>query len=276
MSNYLPKLETMLLVGTLGQTLRFFAHDRLQLSVMLTISAVALIILKIVLIIRERYENHKIFDRGNVPSVGNKNPFSGNLFEIIKPRDNLRIMLNYHKKLGKNFGIFYGQDPWVLSTDLDLLYKVFSLDSHKFVNRTNLRLPITKELDKSVGQNQGDDWRRARKMLSPSFAHKQMKSDNVYKDIEKTCDKLVDYIDGHPIDVMGQWEKMGREIDVVYGARKYSLDILFKVAFGHENGINFQAGSKDDILNAFEKFLHSLNGPGSFISIMFSPLRHYP
>lgn len=222
-------------------------------------------------ILGDRYERLKIFDKGNVPSVGNKNVFSGNLFECIVPSNNMEIIEGYHRKLGKTFGMFYGPDPWVYTTDLDLLHKTFVANSQKNIDVTQFRLPFVNEMNTSLASIQGDEWRMVRKILNPSFTHRQMKSDNVFEDVEKNCYKIIDCIDQHKqiLDKQENQEtKSCRIVEVGYLCKRYTMEVIFQVAYGYENNIKIEADKKDSLIDAVISGAELIKNPITHLSIM--------
>jgi len=214
-----------------------------------------------------------MFERGNVPSVRNKHVLSGNLFEIIAPPNNLQVIDSYHQKLGKNFGMFYGPDPWVFSTDLELLYRLFVTEGNEHIDIVQFRLPFVDEVNNSLAQIQGDRWRRTRRILNPSFAHRQMKSDNVFEDINRACVKLLDCVAGHPVEGGGSepgvGQQPGRIVDVLYNFKKFSVEVIFQVAYGCETGVNMEPLAKDPLIEAIHDGSKNVRGPVVWASIMF-------
>lgn len=95
----------------------------------------AIISIKTSVAVSDRYERFEVFNKGNVPSVGDTNLLSGNLLDCILRPNNFEIIQDHHKKLGNTFGAFYGPDPWVYTADLDLLHKIFVEDGCKNINK---------------------------------------------------------------------------------------------------------------------------------------------
>lgn len=211
-------------------------------------------------IINERYEMHEIFDKGNVPSVSNKSALTGNLMELIAPNHNILIQEEYHRRFGKTYGIFYGADPWILTIDVDLLYKVFVLDSYKYINHTQYRVPLMTEINRSLVQVKDDEWRKQRKILDPFFSHRQMKKDNVYDDIDKACEKFLKAISDHPVEVDKQGKGF-RIIDVNYEFKKFSIEIIFRVAYGKDEGIDMTPLKKNDLIDNLHQGSYEIRQP---------------
>lgn len=237
--------------------------------VSILIILLVIVIVKAKVLLYDRYERLKIFDKGNVPSVGNKNVFSGNLFECIVPSNNMEIIEGYHRKLGKTFGMFYGPDPWIYTTDLDLLHKMFVADGKKNIDVTQFRLPFINEMNTSLASIQGDEWRMVRRILNPSFTHRQMKSDNVYEDVEKNCYKIIDCINQHQqVETEGKNSRHRRIVEVGYLCKRYTLEVIFQVAYGHENSVIIEANKRDSLIDAIISGAELIKNPVTHLSIM--------
>lgn len=219
--------------------------------------------------LNERYERSKIFDKGQVPSVDRKHPLSGNMFEVIAPFHNLQVIDSYHAKLGKTFGLFYGPDPWVFSTDGDLLHRVFVQDGSKNIDITQFRMPFMDELNNSLSQLRGDQWRSVRRLFNPSFAPHQMKSDNVYEDIDKACSRALNCVSGHPV------EDAGRIVDVLSLFKRFSADVIFRVAYGRDDAINMEPKGKDVLIETMDQAAKMVRGPIAWASVMFDSMQHF-
>lgn len=226
--------------------------------------------IKIKSLINERYEAHSIFDKGNVPSVPNKHPLSGNLFEMIVPDDNIHIHERYHNKLGKTYGMFYGPDPWILTVDPDLLQRVFTQE----VTRTQFRLPFLTEFSRSLAQLQANQWRKQRKTLNPFFTCHQMKKDNVFDDVDKACAKVIESIRGHP-DEKNFINSGAHIIDVNYQFKKFSLEVIFEVAYGYQNGIDMTPNTRNKLIDTIEEASYEVRSPIVWACISFDNLERF-
>lgn len=235
-------------------------------SVLLQASLVVLISIKVKADLDVRYERLKIFDKGNVPSVPNKNPISGNLFEVIVPRHNLQVIESYHEKLGKTYGMFYGPDPWVFSIDLDLLYRVFVQEN--IIDITQFRMPFVTEMNDSLSQQQGDVWRQLRRTVDPSFTSRQMKSDNVFEDIDKVCLQILDCISAHRVDLDGYI------VDVLQLFKKFSVEVILRVAYGRENSVNMGPYNREPLIEEIHSASKVIRGPFVWAGIMFDCLQY--
>lgn len=237
------------------------------------------ILVKSQVLLNDRRENHKIFDRGNVPSVGNKNVISGNLFEMIVPKQNMKVIDEYHKKLGKTFGIFYGPDPWIFTCDLDLLHKLLIKD--KLPDRVQFQTPFSKEFHDSLAQINGEKWRKTRRVLNVPFTSHQMRSDNVDGDIDLVLDIFMKSIEKHSIEnserIANEVEDKGesRIVDLNCIFKKLTVEVISRVAFGRNNLVNWEPDGREQVIDAVDKCSVMVRNPIVWASIMFDGSRQY-
>lgn len=240
------------------------------------LSLLAIYILQqVVKFIQERRRIHQVFKRGNVVQV-NDPPglFGGDLLSILSRGDNTDVMHRLHLKLGKTYGIFYGPSPWAVTVDLELIHKVFVAEGSIHVNITQLRLPFVREINESLAQITGDKWRQVRRVMGPSFTMRHMKSDNVFSDISRVCDIFMDFIEAHKLvktsEHIGHEDKQrSRIVDVHYGFKKFSLEVIFRVAFGQEYKTNLMPYENDKLIDWLNEGTHMLHGPFVQIGIIF-------
>lgn len=272
-----PSLYLLIfLLPVTGFLCKVTLHLPFKTSISATIPLMVLIIIKTRVILNDRYERLKIFEKGNVPSVSNTNVLSGNLFECIVPGNNTEIIDNWHKKLGKTFGLFYGPDPWVFTTDLDLLQKIFVEDGHKCIDAVQFRLPYTKEMNLSLASLQGEQWRTVRKILNPSFSKKQMKSDNVYEDIDKNCNKILDCIYQHQVEPQSnQNQACSRVVEISYLCRRFTLEVTFQVAYGHEKSVKLIAYERDTLVDKMIEGTKLIVSPITHLSVVLDGAQNF-
>lgn len=265
-----PSVAIMLAIATTCQLLHVLSIVNLLslTGVTLQASLLVAISIKVKAYLDERIERHKIFDKGNVPSVPNKNPISGNLFEVIVPHHNLQVIESYHEKLGKTYGMFYGPDPWVFTTDLDLLYRVFVKEN--IIDITQFRMPFVNEMNNSLSQQQGDTWRQLRRTIDPSFTPRQMKSDNVFEDIDKVCSQILECISAYE-----QQGAQGRVVDVLQVFKKFSVEVIFRVAYGRGNSVNMEPHGREPLIDAIHEGSKMIRGPFVWAAIMIDSLQHF-
>lgn len=104
----------------------------------------------------------------DLPTVPNPGLFSGHLTSVIMTDKSLQIISDLHEKYGPSFGMFYVEQPWVATKDLDLIKLIEIDEAKKHPNRAFLGGPL-KNFNNSVFQIHDEDWRRARQVIAPAL-----------------------------------------------------------------------------------------------------------
>lgn len=79
---------------------------------------------------------------------------------------NYNLIDEWHNRLGKSFGHYMVDQPWISTKDINLLKKVM-LDGGNN-DRMSVEMPIP-ELNNSIVLINGDAWHRVRMALAPSL-----------------------------------------------------------------------------------------------------------
>jgi cytochrome P450 len=243
------------------------------LSALLSIIA-AILIVSLCIFIQKRREAIARLNSCNVPLVGEPGLFGGNLWQVISKPNNCQLFNDYHEKLGDTYGLFYGPDPWIMTIDLELIQRVFITEGNTHIDVTQFRLPFVTEINESLAQVCGDKWRTTRRIMGPSFTPKSMKSDNVFKDISAVCDmfeRMLLVAESHEATAGGYSSSSnnGLILDVGYEFKKYSLEVIFRVAFGSEHADGLVLGEKDELIDWLDEGSHMINCALVRIGIMF-------
>uniref|UniRef100_A0A6G1SMP5 Cytochrome P450 3A9 n=1 Tax=Aceria tosichella TaxID=561515 RepID=A0A6G1SMP5_9ACAR len=285
---------------TISQTpvpVQFFSLQTIVVRLLGLIAIICLV--KFYLLIRQRRNAIEQFKRKcTIPLVGEPGLFGGNFLEMIAKPNNCQLIHDYHLKLGDTYGLFYGPDPWVMTVDLELIQRVFITEGSTHINVTQFRLPFVREINESLAQVSGDKWRTIRRIMGPSFAPKSMKSDNVYRDIDSVCDMFINMLETQqaiedlmlltqqrqeqqkPLDTSSHSMTMmkedpvpvsnqqGVELDVCHEFKRYSLEVIFRVAFGLERSKELEPQARDEIIDWLDEAARMVNGPLVHIGVM--------
>ncbi|CAG5121361.1 unnamed protein product [Candidula unifasciata] len=109
----------------------------------------------------------------------------------------------------------------LISRDLDILKNVMVKDFNNFVDR--MTVFRTKSLvKKGLFFLEGDDWRRIRHVLSPSFASGKLK--HISKTIDDTAVKLA--------NVLEHCARTNKNVEIKHLTGQYTSEIIAKTAFG--------------------------------------------
>lgn len=146
-----------------------------MISEVLISATVGLLMFIIINILLNFYEQHKLnqFFRRVTPKLPVPyeliSIFGGHVRSIFLNKRNLYIIDELHKKYGKSYGYYFGRQPVVATTDLDLLKKVLFDEPYKNTNRIKFNLPFEEFGDDSIGTAWNEKWHRLRKVISPIF-----------------------------------------------------------------------------------------------------------
>uniref|UniRef100_A0A0B6ZUH4 Cytochrome P450 n=1 Tax=Arion vulgaris TaxID=1028688 RepID=A0A0B6ZUH4_9EUPU len=129
----------------------------------------------------------------------------------------------------------------LVTRDLEVLKNVMVKDFNNFVDRVGV-LNTNSLISKGVFFLEGDDWRRVRHVLSPSFSSGKLK--NTSKTIDETAAKLA--------SVLEDFAKAGKLVPIKHSTGQYTSEIIAKTAFGLETKC---LGGEDDEFTSYCKNL---------------------
>lgn len=128
------------------------------------------LIIILVALVYSRKRQMSTFKRLGIPGP-NPNFIFGNLIELNKEGMN-RIFPKWTEKYGPIVGFYIGGRPQVMTTDPELIRRMFIKDFHLFADR-NQCIPggphPTPELQQSIAWCSVDVWRHMRATVSPAF-----------------------------------------------------------------------------------------------------------
>ncbi|CAG2117959.1 unnamed protein product, partial [Medioppia subpectinata] len=131
------------------------------------------------------------------------------------------LELQRYQKYGKIYGIFEGNKAIVQVGDPDLIKQILVTDFHVFAGRRgigNVRHPI---MDLTLVAAKGDDWRRIRWIVSPTFTPGKMK--RMYPLVRQSLATFLDTLDTYAVD------KQEINAKDMYGC--YAMDVIANCAF---------------------------------------------
>ena len=142
----------------------------LELVIAACIAVLAFVVLQVALIGLRNHKAHKFFKTHipNLPVFPNKNIIFGST-EFFFGKRKWREADEIHKKLGKYVGFYYGREPWISTTDLDLIKRMTIDDPGKHCDRPNLCLPISEYDQDCILFAETEQWRRIRRAIAPAL-----------------------------------------------------------------------------------------------------------
>ncbi|CAG2171743.1 unnamed protein product, partial [Oppiella nova] len=152
-------------------------------------------------------------------------PIFGNILDIfITPRPIQE--LNWAKKFGKLYGYYFKAQPILTISDPDLIKTILVKDFHLFTDRSDIVASSDSIVSKNLVQLTGDDWKRVRSIVSPTFTSGKMKK--MYPRIRECLTDFMNHLEGFAVN--------RGEINVkdMYG--NYTMDVIATCAFATKTG----------------------------------------
>lgn len=112
-----------------------------------------------------RFYQEKCPDLPTAPGPG---MFSGHLLSIVMNDYGWKTIDELHEKLGPSFGMFYVNQPWVATKDIDLIKLIEVDEARKHTNRAFLGGPL-EHFNNSLFQIYDEDWRKTRQVIAPTL-----------------------------------------------------------------------------------------------------------
>ncbi|XP_035221635.1 cytochrome P450 3A24-like isoform X2 [Stegodyphus dumicola] len=195
----------------------------------LTFFAIAL-----VLWIFWRKRNFSVLKKLGIPGP-EPNFLFGNLLEMVM-KNPIQCHKEWIQKYGKVVGYYFGTEPVVLITDVELLKRIQISDFHKFMNRPSLfrgRRRKPNEMRRVEGFSQqlvilkDKKWKDIRSILTPSFTAAKMKQ--MAPIINDAIDSLINNVE--------KKSKAGESFDIYPMYQGLTMDVIGRSAFGIQTDV---------------------------------------
>jgi len=162
----------------------------------------------------------------------------------------LRDDFNMRKKYGDIYGRYQFLSPIITIWDTEILKELFVKEFHNFPDRQKWMLKINGEMNDSLVNASGNQWKRIRKTLSPAFSSSKLKQ-MLY--IAENCTEIF----------MKKMQNIVEKKDGIFHARtdfgRYALDVISSAAFS--SNFHVQDGEKEP---KTMKLLNEAISPDSF------------
>ncbi|CAG2175248.1 unnamed protein product, partial [Oppiella nova] len=166
------------------------------------------------------------------------------LYQFKTPRPHLS--LQWQEKYGKIYGVYNGNAPLLVVAEPELIKQICVKDFNIFTdrNRNQRNHPI---LSRHLVAENGDDWKRIRSIVTPTFSSNKMKK--MYPMIRRCLEDFINELEVYAKD--------RKEIDIkpMYG--KYTMDVISTCAFATKTN-TYKDPNDPFVLNAQKVFQTSV------------------
>ncbi|XP_022779926.1 uncharacterized protein LOC111321343 [Stylophora pistillata] len=149
-------------------------------------------------------------------------PFFGNsLRNLFDPNVLPKLHVEWYKKYGKVFGIYFFRQHMLMVADPDMLKDILVKDFSKFHDRKPI-VEIPKPYDKMLTIASGQKWKDIRNTLTPTFSASKMKLMMTF--MNQALDTFVSKVDNI--------SKTGETVDFHRWLQSLTMEVILSTAFG--------------------------------------------
>lgn len=185
-----------------------------------------------------RKHQQRLFRRYGIPGP-EPSLFFGNWKQLKE--DRLKIMDDWIREYGKVFGFYEGEVPKVVISDLDMIKECFVKQAHIFRDRMPLLIEV-EPINSSLLALQGNEWKRVRTILNPSFSVAKMK---LMSQVMNACGNTL-------VKVISEHISAERSVvNITKLSQGLSMDVITKCALAWQ--VDCQDNPRDPILQSIQK-----------------------
>ena len=162
--------------------------------------------------------------------------YSGNLAEIVK-YGVLDSTAKWMSQYGPTYICYYGIRPVITTQDLDIIKSVLVKNFDNFINR-----PFLPPL---FGIVRGEQWRRVRRILTPTFTTKRLKM--IAPLIQESCERLR--------NKMAAVSDTDSSVDVQEWFGMFAMEVILATAFSRD--VSSDSGKENPLIRAVASVLSS-------------------
>lgn len=144
------------------------------------------------LFLQKRRRRHNLFNYYGIPGPKPR-LLDGNFHEYIGTEARYKIDQKYQDQYGNYYGIYIGDEPSIIISDLELLRQVFFQRMSSFKERSEVFLNIP--ISDSILFASHRRWKSMRKIISPAFSSYTMRGNSSTEFIEESIRLMLEYIE---------------------------------------------------------------------------------
>ncbi|KAG9510595.1 Cytochrome P450 3A17 [Fragariocoptes setiger] len=190
----------------------------------------------------------------NIPQPPASDFFRGN-GDLINNYAMKGSLSRLHGTFGQTFGLTTGPTVFVMTTDADLLYKVYKEEASQHVNRGDTFMPSDVLNTNSLVGNEGTDWQRCRNIIGPELTLNKLNREGIQKDLNDAAECVCNF-------VHKRLEQDSSVIDAGKLFKKFTLDSVLRANFDHGNLVNYEGSENNLILDTLEMLVKNIYHPG--------------
>lgn len=218
-------------------------------------------IIRITIFLRTRHKRYQLFDYYGIPGP-KPNLLDGNLLTYRKGNQ-FEVEAKMAKIYGYKgyYGVFFGDEPSLIITDLKLLKRVFFDENKSFTERTEMFIDIP--VSHGIIFAKYKRWKAMRKILAPSFSKYSVRGGIPTQFIEDSLKMMVDYIDF-------KIEKNSVDIDFHDLMKSTALHLISTMAIKLPN---VQVKEKEENVKGLDAYLYSMDKGLVILAVIFPCVR---
>ena len=171
--------------------------------------------------------------------------YSGNYWEIAKS-GYLEIMEKWMSRYGPTFIIYLGIKPGIVTEDLEIIKSVMVKNFDSFMNRAKLPPLLRKGNVPDLLQLRDEQWRRVRRILTPTFSTKKLKMMSPL--IQESCERLR--------NKMAAVSNTNSSVDVWQWFGMFTMEVILATAFSRD--ISVENGQENLLIKAAASIFDTL------------------
>jgi cytochrome P450 len=215
------------------------------------------VVLVVVYIYYSCYVPHQYFKRMGVPGP-DPTMFDGNV-KYICSKGACAAQVALAEEYGPVVGYFIGIEPQLQVSDLDMIREIsINLFSTSFTNRAGTNINMAAVTGGKLGllQSRDDEWRRARKTLTPTFSAYKM----------KMMEPLIAQSTKQLVGKLSEVANSGKSVNMNKLFGKFTMEVILASAFGQY--IDIQNSETENELTTAAAFVFASTKEGE----SFNPL----
>lgn len=231
---------------------------------LLSVETIALIVAVVVLLRLYIHKKWQVLKNLNIPHNPPSLSRLGNLVDEKDPDGVFKNQLKKKKQFGNVYGQYNGLNIEITISDPKILKQIFIKEFSSFSSRTNIFKKINgKELNAGVNVVDGEQWKRVRSTLSPTFSSIKLKE--MFGIVENCVDAAMLKLNKSVKENNGRFET--KEI-----FSRLSLDVICSAAFSTNVHAQDEDGKSPKIIELAKKtFDFSVFGRPWFVFILIFP-----